>query len=142
MATMVMVGLGLLDLLVAGVSLLIGLTFIAFIASILCATAFLNNAKDENNIKLYTLVTIVFLDQFIHNFTSDNPTLKIGAKRIRRLQGLESRWSHVYNEGNEVARALAKHVLSLNLVPIFFHSCLDLFKNLVKDDLCQQTNAL
>lgn len=46
MVIMVMVGLGLLDFLVAGVSLIIGLAFITFIASILCATAFFNNAKD------------------------------------------------------------------------------------------------
>ncbi|ESW25542.1 hypothetical protein PHAVU_003G044900 [Phaseolus vulgaris] len=46
MAILVMVGLGLLDFLVAGLSLFIGLAFIAFIASILCAAAFFNNAKD------------------------------------------------------------------------------------------------
>ena len=46
MTTMMMVGLGILDFLVAGVSLMIGLTFFAFITSILCAAAFFNTAKD------------------------------------------------------------------------------------------------
>ncbi|XP_028065098.1 uncharacterized protein LOC114268184 [Camellia sinensis] len=36
----------LMDLVVAGVSLVIGLGIFAFIASILCSVAFLHNAKD------------------------------------------------------------------------------------------------
>ncbi|KAK7275079.1 hypothetical protein RIF29_16186 [Crotalaria pallida] len=42
---MIGIGLGFLDFLVAGISLIIGLSFFAFIASILCAAAFFNNAK-------------------------------------------------------------------------------------------------
>lgn len=36
----------LMDLVVAGISLMIGLGLFAFIASILCSAAFLHNAKD------------------------------------------------------------------------------------------------
>lgn len=36
----------LLDLVVAGISLMIGLGIFAFIASILCSVAFLNNSKN------------------------------------------------------------------------------------------------
>lgn len=38
--------LGMLDLVVAGVSLMIGLGIFAFIASILCSAAFFLNSKD------------------------------------------------------------------------------------------------
>ncbi|KAF1889928.1 hypothetical protein Lal_00025258 [Lupinus albus] len=43
---MIGLGLSILDFVVAGISLIIGLGFFAFIASILCTTAFFNNAKD------------------------------------------------------------------------------------------------
>lgn len=36
----------LMDLVVAGISLMVGLGLFAFIASILCSAAFLHNAKD------------------------------------------------------------------------------------------------
>ncbi|QCD90280.1 uncharacterized protein LOC114169264 [Vigna unguiculata] len=49
MAILMMVGLSLLDFLVAGLSLFIGLAFIAFIASILCAAALFNNVKDVSS---------------------------------------------------------------------------------------------
>ena len=38
----------LMDLVVAGISLMIGLGIFAFIASILCSAAFLHHAKDDS----------------------------------------------------------------------------------------------
>ncbi|CAK8537227.1 unnamed protein product [Lathyrus sativus] len=43
---MMAVVLGLLDFIVAGVSLIFGLCLFGFIASLLCVVAFFNNAKD------------------------------------------------------------------------------------------------
>ncbi|RYR08849.1 hypothetical protein Ahy_B05g076678 [Arachis hypogaea] len=47
MTRLMIVGLGLLDFLVAGLSLMIALAFFALITSVLCAAAFYNNTKSH-----------------------------------------------------------------------------------------------
>jgi len=58
-----MLVLGLLDFFVAGISLVFGLFLFGFIASLLCAVAFFNNAKDVSSSWL-TACKISFFSSF------------------------------------------------------------------------------
>ncbi|KAI4387556.1 hypothetical protein MLD38_005378 [Melastoma candidum] len=55
----------LLDLVVAGISLAIGLGFFSFVATILCAAAFLLNSKKEQLIDHALTGIGVFMDLFL-----------------------------------------------------------------------------
>ncbi|KAI4379189.1 hypothetical protein MLD38_005516 [Melastoma candidum] len=53
----------LLDLVVAGISLAIGLGFFAFVVTVLCSAAFLLNSKKEDNtieVWIFLVVVVVF----------------------------------------------------------------------------------